>query len=637
MNVRREIRDAITLDFETEAIEDRPCFPPKPVGLAIRYPDGNSEYAAWGHPTGNNASEREVREWIREEVWRSDAPLVFHNGKFDLTVFYEKWELPMLPWERVHDTMFLAFLLDPHAQHLDLKTLADEWLDWPPEEKDAIAEYVWDNRRALTGKYGGKITRAKYGPTASGAWISKCPVKLIGPYAIGDVDRTYELFEYMLPIAEEYDLLEAYDRERRVLPILIENERDGVHVDLEGLDRDIPRYQKALQKADDKLRRILRAPDLNIDADAQLAEALSDAGVIDDDDWVLTKTGQKSVSKENLTFDLFQNDDVARLLNYRNRLTTALNTFMVPWFKQAEARNGVISTNWNQVRGTGGGTRSGRPSTYNPNFLNIPKQMFIKEDDPLHWLNIYEDNKFGLPTLPFVRYYVLADPGHVFLHRDFDGQEMRIFAHYEDGPLMEAYQRDPSLDPHDWVRQEIEELVGLKLIRTHVKNMNFLGLYGGGAPAAANKLGCSLAKAKEYKKFHDEALPGRQKVNDTIEQIVREGDPIRTWGGRIYYPEPPKVIKGRMQTFLYKLINYLCQGSAADVTKEALCRWYYDDRRDARFLVTVYDEINISAAEDAAPEQMALLRKHMEGIEMDVLMKSSGKAGSRWGELEKCD
>lgn len=637
MFINQTIRDVITLDFETAAIDNRPNFPPEPVGLAVRYPDGDSQYFSWGHPTGNNCDKRDVRNWLAEDVWRSGDPLLFFNAKFDLSVAYEKLDLPTLPWERIHDAQFLAFLVDPHARELDLKTLADEWLDWPPDEKDAIAEYVMANKVRLMRKYGGKITTAKRGPNSPGAWISKCPSKLVGPYAIGDVDRTFGLFEHLLPIVAEFGMVDAYDRERRVLPIFLENERDGIHIDLDALHKDIPRLEISLTRADELLRDMLGTPDLNIDADAQLAEALSEAEVVDDDDWTYTKTGQKSVSKENLTFDMFQDEDVARVLNYRNRLTTALNTFLKPWLAQADARDGIISTNWNQVKGTQGGTRSGRPSTYNPNFLNIPKQMFLKDDDPLSWLNIYEDNDYGLMPLPFVRYYVLPDPGGVFLHRDFDGQEMRIFAHYEDGPLMNQYQIDPSLDPHEWVQTEIEELVGLKLVRTHVKNMNFLGLYGGGVPSVAKRLQCSTAKAKEYKAFHDKALPGRIKVNEAIQEIIRSGDPIRTWGGRIYYPEPPKTIKGRRQSFEYKLINYLCQGSAADVTKEALARWYEHPKREARFLVTVYDEINISAEEDCAAEQMALLRDVMEGIEMDVLMKSSGKSGTRWGELEACD
>ncbi len=634
MFYRSAIKDAVTLDFESDRILSRPAYPPKPVGLAVRYPGGDVDYMAWGHPTGNNCGLSEVREWL-VDLWKSDEPLLFHHAKFDLAICYEKFGLPELPWERVHDTMFLAFLADPHSKSVGLKELAGDLLDWPPDEQDAVADYVWEHRRRLVAKYGHKITRAKKGPYSAGAWLSKCPAGIVEPYAIGDVKRTHGLFEHLYPLIAENDMCMAYDRERRVLPIFMRNEREGILTDADALRRDIPKLERSLEKAEDVLRDLLDAPDLNINADQQLADALSEAEVIDDDDWAYTAptkahpSGQRSVSKDNLPLEIFQDEDVGHVLFYRNRLVTALNMFMKPWLEQAEQMNGYITTNWNQAKGEGGGTRTGRPSTNNHNFLNIAKAFGDAHD-------MHEGNEWGLHPLPLTRRYILPDPGQVFIHRDFDGQEMRVFAHYENGPLLTAYQCDPNLDPHEWVGRKIARLMGQVLERTPVKTLNFLGLYGGGAPAAAKKLNCSLREAKDFKAFHDRALPGRKQLNDTIHELLMEGEPMRTWGGRIYYAEPPKIIGGRMRNFEYKMINYLCQGSAADITKEALIRWTEDDRVEARFLVTVYDEINASTPEKDRMRQMSLLKEHMESIELDLDMLSSGKFGPCWGELEKC-
>lgn len=629
--VRRLIRDAVTLDFETDAITDRPNYPPEPVGLAVRYPDGTSDYFAWGHPSENNCTKSEVREWLKA-LFRTNDPLLFFNAKFDLAVACEKLGIPSPVWDRVHDSMFLAFLADPHAKSLGLKQLAEDLLDWPADEQTEMHNWIWLHRERLIATYGGKISRqAKSGMSSFGAWISKVPGAMAGKYAVGDVDRTWELFEWLLPKIEEHGMMEAYDRERRVLPIFMANERDGMHVDGEALQEDVPIYRESLERADYFIQKALGKPGLNIDADAQLAEALTEAGVIDEDDWVYTAPtkahpkGQKSVSKDNLKPSMFQDEDVKTLLFYRNRLTTAVNTFLVPWERQSTARGGVISTNWHQVRGGQGGTRTGRPSSSNPNFLNIPKE-FKQEFD------VKPDNKWDLEGLPFVRQYVLPDPGQMFLHRDFDGQEMRVFAHYEDGDLLEAYQNDPNLDPHSWVGDEIFHMNGKRLERTPVKTLNFQGLYGGGIPALMKVLGCTRAEAVQFKKFHNNALPGREKLNEAIKEIIYSGEPIRTWGGRVYFVEESR---GR-QDFLYKLINYLCQGSAADITKEALIRWDDHPERDARFLVTVYDEINISAEKKDAAHQMKVLKESMESIELDLKMTSSGKMGPRWGELEKC-
>src|SRR5690606_33427032 len=109
-----------TLDFETHPIGPRPQhYPPEPVGLAWRDPDGRSGYWAWGHPSGNNCSRDHAHETLFR-AWNSGLPIVFHNAKFDMGICYERLHLPVLPWDRVHDTMFLAFLLDPYEKTLAL-------------------------------------------------------------------------------------------------------------------------------------------------------------------------------------------------------------------------------------------------------------------------------------------------------------------------------------------------------------------------------------------------------------------------------------------------------------------------------------------------------------------------------------
>lgn len=621
--------DLVTLDFETEAIQPRPNYPPEPAGLAVRWSNGHSEYWAWGHPTDNNCSFNDALQML-EAVWRrafdGTAELIFHNAKFDISVAHERLGLPIPPWQAVHDTMFLAFLIDPHSKSVGLKELCAEFLSWPAEEQDELFDWLWEHRAELTAQYGGKITKAKSGPNSAGAWISKAPGRLVGKYAVGDVERTWALFDHFMPIVEREGMSGAYDRKRALLPLFLENERDGMRCDTARLEDELEGYQQIFDFVEETMRRRLDAPGLNFDADRDVADVLSKAGAVDDDKWQLTPSGQKSVSKDNLTPDMFNDRELARLLGYRNRLKTCMEMFMRPWLRQAKARGGWISTNWNQVRGGNVGTRTGRPSTSNPNFLNISKDFEGKGDGYEHPQSV------DIWHLPLVRRYILPDEGGVFLHRDFDGQEMRIFAHFECGDLMRAYRQNPGLDPHGWVKDAIGNLLGEDLDRGKTKILNFQAMYGGGVSAAAKQLGCNYAEAKQYKNFHDKALPGRKILNEEITRLVRRGEPITTWGGRKYFPEPPK--DGR--DFTYKLINYLIQGSAADITEETLRRWY-EAGTDARFLVTVYDEADLTAPKGSAREEMLFLKDIMENIELDVPMRSSGKWGPNWGELEEFD
>ena len=81
------------------------------------------------------------------------------------------------------------------------------------------------------------------------------------------------------------------------------------------------------------------------------------------------------------------------------------------------------------------------------------------------------------------------------------------------------------------------------------------------------------------------------------------------------------------------MLNYLIQGSAADCTKQALIN-YDSVRKESRFLVTVHDEINISALKKAAKQELELLRQAMEAVEFSVPMLSDAKMGPTWGQLK---
>ena len=110
--------EPVIIDFETEAIQGRPNYPPKPVGFSImKKGETTSRYYAWGHPTENNCTFEKAREVLRK-VWDSKAPLLFHNAKFDVDVAQIHMGMATLPWQRIHDTMFLVYLnLAAHPRH----------------------------------------------------------------------------------------------------------------------------------------------------------------------------------------------------------------------------------------------------------------------------------------------------------------------------------------------------------------------------------------------------------------------------------------------------------------------------------------------------------------------------------------
>jgi len=622
----------VTIDFETFPIVPRPHYPPAPVGVSILMPsEKKAKYWRWDHPTGNNCTKRQGQEALKA-AWKAGYPLLFQNAKFDIDVAQTHMGVPSAMPE-YHDTMFLLFLHDPHAPDLKLKEAAERILGEEPYERDLLKEWIMEHKKYIAQEHGYEFT-----PKDWGGAIAYAPGDIVEPYANGDATRTRGLFNYLWPRICERGMQEAYQRELNIMPILLANERVGLRVDIDALRNDVDVYGKSLEAADNWLRKRLKTKDLNLDNDNEVAEALDKCDIIAAEDWAVTATGRRSVSKKNLLPEMFKDPKVASVLGYRNRLTTCLKMFMISWLDQAERRpDHHISTNWNQVRqprGANGnaGTRTGRPSTTDPNFLNLSKSWDDKDD------GYVPPDAFSITSfvpLPLVRRYILPDKGETFCHRDFNGQELRILGHFEDGALLKAYQDDPTIDVHSWVKDMILEHAGLEYHRHQVKVTNFRRIYGGGAPAMAGALHCSLEEAKALLTAHGKALPGVLELNKQIKALSAAGQPIITWGGREYYVEEPGYSKKykRHMTYEYKLLNYLIQGSAADATKEAILRYHAHPKRKGRFLVTVYDEINSSAKD--FKNEMAVLKECMESLEFDVLMISDGKIGPNWGTLTK--
>jgi DNA polymerase I-like protein with 3'-5' exonuclease and polymerase domains len=642
----------IVLDFETDPIQPRPEYPPAPVSFSLKLPEWRTpKFFAWGHKTGGNNCNRKTAESALKAAYdrlSEQEPLLCFNAKFDMDVALEHFGLPVPDWRHFHDAMFLLFLHDPHQRALGLKPASARLLNMPETERDAVADWIIQHQDALLKDHPAMREHlARMKPTVkspritmngAGAFISWAPGNVVESYANGDVIRTLKMFELLCEdVTVKRGMRDAYDRERRVLPIFLRNEREGLKVDTAKLEQDQDTYEAAQAKTDTWLRKALKSPTLDFNKDADVATAFEKASAVTE--WSRTATGRLSVSKKNLKLTHFKDPKVAAAYSYRQRCATILETFIRPW-RQFGA-SGQMHTTWNQVRqtkggmGDTGGTRTGRPSSDSPNFLNMPKAF--KEGGIGEY--VFPAHITGLPQLPKVRSYILPDEkGHVIGRRDFAQQELRILGHFEDGALLQAYLENPLLDVHEFARAAIEDLIGLDVGRGVTKTLNFGYIYGQGLGSLAEKLDRTVEDVKSFRDAQMAAIPGLKKLSDDIKARSARDLPIRTWGGREYYVEPKQWSEkyDRWQTFEYKLLNYLIQGSAADITKESLIR-YEEVRRDGRLMLTVYDENNISVPKKAAKHEMLLLREAMMSIELDIPLMSDGEVGPNLGELVALD
>src|SRR5208282_6510637 len=115
-------------------------------------------------------------------------------------------------------------------------------------------------------------------------------------------------------------------------------------------------------------------------------------------------------------------------------------------------------------------------------------------------------------------------------------------------------------------------IAGIALNRDSMKEVNFGPIYGKGHGALAERLGVTLDEVRKISAARDRVLPGVAELKKAIEAWGKAGRPIVTWGGREYYAEEASYSKkyNRVMDYYYKLLNYLIQPSAADMTKEAI-------------------------------------------------------------------
>lgn len=620
-------------------------------------------YFAFDHPEANNCT-REQAQAALLKAWQHPGGILCHNAKFDYDVATTHMGMPELPWDKIHDTMFLVFMDDPDAASHGLKESAERLLGMPPEEQQAVREWLI--------KAGFTTRRAR----DWGAFIAQAPGDLVGSYAVGDVVRTERLFTKLMPTFKKRKMLKAYYRERQLMPCLLDMERRGVPVDVKRLECDCRTFGNDLRAMTVWIKKRLHSPDLNISSGEELVAALIAAKKIDLTKLGKTpKSGEWKTDKDSLEASITDVTLNSMLAHYAS-LMTCMNTFMQPWLTTAQLSGGRIFTQWNQLKQYGAkgvqGAVTGRLSS-TPNFQNIPKEFppfwkhqakelrakliqelneknIIRVGEPIPALGAATELVLKLPTcplelheLPLVRSYIVAPKGRVLLNRDYSQQELRILAHYEDGQMKADYLANPWLDIHDHARLGILEILSMDFARSLVKQINFGLIYGMGIDLMAQKADCTSAEAKAAKRAVLSLYPGLKNSEGTglidgLWDLAANGQPLRTWGGRLYFCEQPKMIAGRMWTFEYKMLNRLVQGSAADQTKQAIINYYETKPKDHYLLLTVHDELLSDVPEQEADMGMEVLRKAMEFNPFEIPMLSEGKlTATNWAELVAYD
>jgi DNA polymerase-1 len=301
-----------------------------------------------------------------------------------------------------------------------------------------------------------------------------------------------------------------------------------------------------------------------------------------------TASGQPSIDNSEL-LRMSKKDVLAKaILEYK-----AGNSMIVKFINAYERfmclENGiwVLHPNFHQL-----GTRTARLSCSDPNLQQAAAEGSVKR-------------KADIGLKP--REAIGPRPGCVWYLPDFSQMEVWIFAlaaKYK--VLMDAL--ISGKDIHgvvaEWVWGDRPDYSkNQKAYRKKGKTMMFLKQYGGTSLAASELMDCPRYEAQAAIDEFDYKLPG---INAFIEQVslkIEQHGYIENLFGRQYYID---------RNFAYKGVNYLVQGTCAEIIKRAMIRLgkkFRDEKMRSRTVLTIHDEIPIEVP----------LSEHSERLQKDIV------------------
>ena len=191
-----------------------------------------------------------------------------------------------------------------------------------------------------------------------------------------------------------------------------------------------------------------------------------------------------------------------------------------------------------------------------------------------------------LPHTPDIRRAVIPDDGHALYTIDYKGQEARIFAAYAGEDAMIREFTEGGGDMHALVASLVYGKDYTPDQRTIAKTVNFAMLYGAGPAKIAQSAGVHVNEIKRFLATYDRAFPKvarfmREVQESVVERAAAGQGYVHTRGGRRVVVDADKPYTG---------VNYLIQGSGADVLKEAVVQ--LDNAGLADYIVVpVHDEL----------------------------------------------
>lgn len=501
-----------------------------------------------------------------------DGPIVGHNVQFDVTMIEEHGG-GKVPWSKLHDTMAMTHIVDA-GESAALKQACERHM----------------------GSYASQLQRALDVNMTNNKWDwDTVPLNfpIYWGYAIMDTVLTARLYETLLPKFNE-QLKHVYEVEMEVQRICMNMQRRGARVDLQYAAQQRDRLSAYVQQCQDWAK-AKYGESFSLGSNAQVTRQLVADGV---ELWKRTEKGAWSLDEEVLEELENQNNELARTVHaYRKAQKVAVTYFenFLTMHRDSLLHPSIRTS----------GARTGRMSVTQPALQTIPRG-------------------------PLVRDAFIPRPDHRLLTADYDQIEMRVLAQFcRDPGLIDAIlsgdlhtetarrvYRDPSLTKKDPRRQL-------------AKNAGFAKVYGAGPEKFSRTAGVTLEEGIAFLAAYDEMFPGVKGFAQAVEAVAAQNGK----GAHTHIVAPSGRIHKTWRNKAYVLVNYLVQGTAAEVLKNQLIEM--DNAGLGEFMILpVHDEVVFDVPVELVDEVQQTIDKTMSVREGWVVPITAGVEGpfERWGD-----
>ena len=603
--------DSLVVDVETNGLDafgiNQIC------GVGISTLDGDTHYFPVRHQQGINLPYHCLKSLLK--LLSELDTLIGYNIKFDLR-FLEKEGLNPQVNQTWVDVLVMVRLIEPSViKDLDLtstiiRTYGAEHASYDKETKKYLRSNKWHKD------------------------FSMAPPEILGPYCEQDTYWTHKLYWETLRKIKATQQEQIFELECELTKVLYGMEGYGVSIDKHYVSNALVKIERRTEEVANKIYEMV-GDEFNINSTQQVGEILNSLGIYSP---IKTPKDKDSWNEAAL---MQINHPLAGFIRQYRALGKLRSTYIEP-YQDVD----IIHTsycNW--------GALTGRLSSKEPNLQNIPRTHFKLADVALtdvakealknrinaqitakgitHELNLDDD---VLQTWSFVgdEYYNEEDENQVAIRRlfvprpeyrlvsfDYSQMEVRVFLSYLRNVEVDALLHNKDVDFHGEAAKiafkVTEEDESFKFYRQMAKNITFGVIYGIGKAKLANQLNVSETDAMKYKKQYFEGMKGSRKFFNSVMSTVQERGWIKNRYGRVY------VIPADIS---YKGVNYLVQGTSADILNERMVEVYdYLKDKKSNILLQVHDEIICEIHNNELATLPFQIRQLMEVNSLDIPLK----------------